>query len=85
MHTTLDCPDPVVLEDGAELCVRPLEPGDRETVAAIFAGLGERSLRQRFHRPLATVGEPALDRIASVDRRDRDAVVVFSEDTQKPL
>lgn len=85
MPTVTDCPDPVVLDDGARLCVRPLEPGDRETVAEVFAGLGERSLRLRFHGPKPEVSEDELALIAAVDRRDRDALVVFSESSSRPL
>lgn len=84
MSATTECPDPVVLPDGAELCVRPLEAGDRETVAELFAGLGERSLRMRFHGPRPRLSDADLALIADV-HGDRDAVVVFAEDSGRPL
>lgn len=84
VSTAAACPDAVVLPDGEALCVRPLEPGDRGTVSELFAGLGERSRRLRFHGP-RDLDDADLALIASVDQRDRDAVVVFSETSGKPL
>lgn len=83
--STLDtCPDPVLV-GGVELCVRPLERGDRATVARLFESLSERSFRRRFHGARTRLTESDLDLIASVDRRDRDAVVVFAEGTGRPV
>lgn len=81
----LDCPDLVVLPEGAEICVRPLEPGEERVVAAIFDGLGERSRRERFHGPKARLTQDELARMASVDHRNREALVAVDLDSDRPL
>jgi acetyltransferase len=80
-----DCPDPVVLPEGAEICVRPLEPGEERVVAEVFDALGERSRRERFHGPKARLGRDELARMASVDHRDREALVAVDMSSDRPL
>lgn len=83
--TPTECPDPVALADGTDVCVRPLEPGEADVVSRIFEGLGERSRRQRFHGPKARLSERELALIASVDHRTREALVAVEMSSDRPL
>ncbi len=74
-----------MLADGSVLCLRPLEPGDRATVGEVFAGLGERSRRLRFHGPKPELTDAELSHLAAVDHRDRTAVVAYAEGSGKPV
>ena len=83
--THAECPDPVVLQDGADICVRPLEQGEEAVVSQVFEGLGDRSRRQRFHGPKARLSERELAQIASVDHRTREALVAVEMASDRPL
>lgn len=54
----------VVETQRGSIAIRPLRPGDTETVAAVLARLGTESLRLRFG-----TGVPALEPLARVDGR----------------
>src|SRR5579884_1976626 len=62
MHTRL-----VTLKHGPPLLVRPLRHGDRQTVLAVFARLGDASRRSRFNGPKPCLDEGELERLARVD------------------
>jgi GNAT superfamily N-acetyltransferase len=63
------------LRDGTDLCLRELEPGDRDTVLEVFAGLGPRSRELRFLTPKPRLTGPDLRALSAVDDRDHVAVV----------
>ncbi|HET9224296.1 MAG TPA: GNAT family N-acetyltransferase [Roseiflexaceae bacterium] len=46
---------PVISRRGRRLSVRPVAPGDAPSLAALLAGLSERSMQLRFFRPLKDV------------------------------
>ena len=50
------------------LTIRSLRNGDTETVAALFARLGDRSRERRFCGAKPRLSEPELARLARVDR-----------------
>jgi ribosomal protein S18 acetylase RimI-like enzyme len=62
MHTRV-----VDLRQASALLVRPLEPGDVGTVAAVFARLGEASRRARFNGPKPCLTAAELEQLAKVD------------------
>jgi RimJ/RimL family protein N-acetyltransferase len=76
---------PLALPDGARVAVRPLEPRDRSVVEAIFAGLGERSRRARFHGSKPRLTESDLQQLTAVDHRDHEAFVALEEGTGRPV
>jgi ribosomal protein S18 acetylase RimI-like enzyme len=49
------------------ITIRPLRNGDTETVAALFARLGERSREKRFCGAKPRLAEPELVKLARVD------------------
>jgi RimJ/RimL family protein N-acetyltransferase len=51
------------LRDGRRVAIRPLQPGDRSAVAALFARLSPRSLAQRFHSPGLHITPAVLDQL----------------------
>lgn len=81
----VDCPDLVVLREGDEICVRSLEPGEERVVAAVLHGLGERSRRDRFHGPKPRFSGDEIALLASVDHRDREALVAVDLGSDRPL
>ena len=84
--TRAECPDPVVLAEGADdICVRPLEQGESDLVSRLFDGLGERSRRQRFHGPKVRLSERELAQISSVDHRNREALVAVEMSSDRPI
>jgi RimJ/RimL family protein N-acetyltransferase len=75
----------LALPDGARVAVRPLEPRDRSVVEAIFAGLGERSRRARFHGSKPRLTETDLQQLTAVDHRNHEAIVALEEETGRPV
>jgi RimJ/RimL family protein N-acetyltransferase len=59
------------------LQVRPLEPGDREPLAAAFERLSERSRYRRFLGPKPRLSPQELTRLTDLDHLDRDALAAF--------
>jgi RimJ/RimL family protein N-acetyltransferase len=78
-------PEPLVLPDGGIVAVRPLEPGDRWVVEAIFDGLGERSRVTRFGAAKPRLTDADLRRLTAVDHRDHEAFVALDASTGRPV
>jgi len=78
MHTRL-----IKLRRGPRLLVRPLVSGDVETVAAVFARLGEQSRRARFLGPKPCLRTAELERMATVDS-SHHALVGYVEGDPEP-
>jgi ribosomal protein S18 acetylase RimI-like enzyme len=66
------------------LLVRPLRNGDADTVAAVFARLGDRSRRARFHGPKPRLTESDLRQLAAVDA-NRHALVAYLAGDARPV
>lgn len=60
--------------------IRPLQPGERSTVARLFAALSERTRRLRFLGPKPRLSDAELDRLAATDGRDHVALVALEHD-----
>lgn len=68
----------VVLPNGRELLVRPIQPADAPALRAGFQVLSPEEVRLRFLHPLAELTEAESRRLASMDRR-REFVLVAAE------
>jgi RimJ/RimL family protein N-acetyltransferase len=77
LETTTTSAGPVAL--------RPLERGDRASLLEIFAGLGERSRRQRFLTPKPRLLEADLRRLTTVDDHDHAAVLAVDSTDDRPV
>ena len=68
---------PVRLRDGSEVLIRPIEPGDREQLAAEFARLSPESRYRRFLVPMTRLTDDMLDYLTEVDHHDHEALVAL--------
>ena len=66
------------------LTIRALRDGDTETVAALFARLGERSRERRFCGAKPRLSDLELATLARVDR-DRHVLVAYADDDPQPI
>jgi ribosomal protein S18 acetylase RimI-like enzyme len=69
---------------GRKILVRPLLSGDVETVAAVFARLGEQSRRMRFNGPKPSLARAELEWLATVDAT-RHALVAYYVGDDRPV
>jgi ribosomal protein S18 acetylase RimI-like enzyme len=65
------------------LTIRSLRNGDTETVAALFARLGDRSRERRFCGAKPRLGDPELNLLARVDR-DHHVLVGYVDGDAEP-
>jgi RimJ/RimL family protein N-acetyltransferase len=73
-------PTAIVLRDGSEVELRPLEPNERERLVRLFHRLSPESVYRRFLSPLQEPSEAGLDRLLDIDHQDREAVAAVSGD-----
>ena len=66
------------------LTIRALRDGDTETVAALFARLGERSRERRFCGAKPRLSDLELATLARVDR-DRHVLVAYADGDPQPI
>ena len=66
------------------LTIRALRDGDTETVAALFARLGERSRERRFCGAKPRLSDLELATLARVDR-DRHVLVAYADGDPEPV
>lgn len=69
------------LRDGSEVVVRPIEPEDREQLAAEFLRLSPESRYRRFLAPMSRLNEEMLDYLTRVDHHDHEALVALDSAT----
>jgi RimJ/RimL family protein N-acetyltransferase len=62
------------------MIVRSLCPGDRSTVARVFASFGERTRRLRFLGPKPELSATELDWLAAPDGHDHVALVAIEDE-----
>jgi GNAT superfamily N-acetyltransferase len=72
---------PIALHDGAVVDVRPLEPDDREGLAAAFAGLSPYTRYLRFAGPKPELSKRELDFLVDVDHHSREAILAVESAT----
>lgn len=59
------CRTPVVLDDGTQIVIRPLQAADRPEVRALFERLSPHSLAQRFHSAGLRITDAVLDEVTA--------------------
>lgn len=65
------------------ISIRTLRHGDTETVAAVFARLGDESRRRRFGGPKPRLSEPELSALARVDG-EHHVLVAYVDGDRRP-
>jgi nucleotide-binding universal stress UspA family protein/RimJ/RimL family protein N-acetyltransferase len=73
--------DRVKLRDGSQIAIRPIEPGDRDALAAGLARLSPESRYRRFFAPVPRLSARDLDYLTQVDHHDHEALVAVDADT----
>ena len=71
----------VTLSDGSRVVIRPIEPEDRDELAAGFERLSPESRYRRFFGPMTRLSSRDLDRLTQVDHHDHEALVAFDEES----
>jgi RimJ/RimL family protein N-acetyltransferase len=74
MHTAA-----LVLADGAQLGLRPIEASDRDALATWFGRLSPESRRRRFHGPKPKLTARELTYLTEVDHVTHTALVAIDE------
>jgi RimJ/RimL family protein N-acetyltransferase len=67
----------VRIRDGAQVDVRPIEPGDKDAMRDGFARLSPESRYERFLSPLDQLSNSMLRYFTEVDHHDHEALVAF--------
>jgi GNAT superfamily N-acetyltransferase len=67
----------VKLHDGSTVLVRPIRPGDKETMRHAWNRLSEKSRYQRFLSPVAELTDGQLAYLTEVDHHDHEALAAF--------
>jgi RimJ/RimL family protein N-acetyltransferase len=67
----------IVVADSARVCVRGLEPADRDGLARVFERLSERSRTQRFLGPKRQLTDRDLSRLSNIDHVRHEALVAI--------
>ena len=71
----------VELRDGSRVRVRPIEPTDRDALAAGFERLSDRSRYRRFLAATPRLTSTLLTYLTEVDHHDHEALLAFDEAT----
>jgi RimJ/RimL family protein N-acetyltransferase len=71
----------VELRDGSRVRVRPIEPDDRDALAAAFERLSDRSRYRRFLAATPRLTSTVLTYLTGVDHHDHEALVAFDEES----
>jgi len=66
--------------DGTEISIRPIEPGDKETLRDGFDHLSLQSRYERFLSPMDEVSPRMVRYFTEVDHHDHEALVAFVDD-----
>jgi RimJ/RimL family protein N-acetyltransferase len=77
-ETASPAPDHVVIDDGLELLVRPLQPDDKRRIAQAFERLSPETRYRRFFAPLPRLSEQDLRYLTEVDHHDHEALAAVN-------
>ena len=72
--------EPITLEDGAVLTVRPIEPDDVDRLGRMFGRLSPTTIYRRFFSPIHEASPRMLMRLTNVDHDRREALVALDGD-----
>jgi len=75
----------VRIRDGAQVDVRPIEPGDKDAMRDGFARLSPESRYERFLSPLDQLSNSMLRYFTEVDHHDHEALVAFDPSDGRAL
>jgi RimJ/RimL family protein N-acetyltransferase len=67
----------IAVADGARVCVRALEPADRDALESVFERMSERSRAQRFLGPKRQLTDRDLTRLSNIDHVRHEALVAI--------
>src|SRR5438270_13721552 len=67
----------MILENGARLQLRPLEPEDRDRLRALFARLSPESRLKRFLSPKPALTRRELDYLTDIDHLRHEAIAAI--------
>lgn len=81
----MDEAERITLADGAELLVRPVDPGDEELLSDGYRRLSPESRRRRFLRPSEELSEEDLFFLTHLDHRRHDALVAIEPATGRAV
>jgi RimJ/RimL family protein N-acetyltransferase len=68
----------VVIDDGLELLLRPLQPDDKRRIAQAFERLSPETRYRRFFAPLPRLNEQDLRYLTEVDHHDHEALAAVN-------
>lgn len=70
-------PVKVELRDGSAALIRPIEPGDWNTLRTAFEHLSEHSRYQRFLTPMPRLSNAMVDYLTEVDHHGHEALIAL--------
>jgi GNAT superfamily N-acetyltransferase len=73
----MDRPEILILNDGAELAVRPIGPEDKAAIQAAFHRMSPESRYRRFFSPLSELSERDLEYLTEIDHHDHEALAAI--------
>jgi RimJ/RimL family protein N-acetyltransferase len=82
---TVSWPELVVLRDGSEILIRPIERDDKETLARGFQALSPTSRYRRFLTPMHRLSPRLLAYLTEVDHYNHEALVAEAGDDREPV
>lgn len=71
--------DTLVVSDGTRVGIRPLGPGDRDSLAALFASLSAQSRQQRFFSPKPRLTQRELAYLTDIDHVHHEALAAIDQ------
>jgi RimJ/RimL family protein N-acetyltransferase len=76
--TVTEGPQRVIVGDGLELLVRPLQPDDKRRLAQAFDRLSPETRYRRFFAPLRKLSDQDLRYLTEVDHHDHEALAAVN-------
>ena len=71
------------MRDGSQVCLRPIEPSDKQALVDAFDRLSYQSRYERFLTPLDSMSRSMQRYFTEVDQHDHVALVVFDPETDR--
>jgi GNAT superfamily N-acetyltransferase len=71
--------------DGTRIVIRPVEPGDKDAIAAGFERLSPESRYRRFFAPLTHLTAADLRYLTEVDHHAHEALIGFDARSREPV
>jgi RimJ/RimL family protein N-acetyltransferase len=75
----------VEIRDGKELLMRPIEPSDKEALAAAFEQMSPESRYRRFFAPINRLSRMDLRYLTEVDHHNHEAIIAFEPESGEPV